>query len=225
MNRSIHSKFLAFLLALVMVFSMLPVTAFAEDTVTYTKVTEALDDWTGEYLLVYEEQGFALDGSLETVDAANNYVGVTIAANAIQTTDHSYAVYAEAVEGGYVLKTASGKYIYHSSDANKISTTTNRDTAAKYPITFLISRIAGKLSHMVVPNAFSIPQKACHNTVIISIKIVIITPYNTIPRTMPTIATTVPIPNDTHPNILFLRASVLELAASSCACSICLRNN
>ena len=46
-------------------------------------------------------------------------------------------------------------------------------------------------------------------------------PYNTIPSTMPTIATTVPIPNDTHPNILFLRASILEFAASSCACSIC----
>ena len=95
----------------------------------------------------------------------------------------------------------------------------------KYPITFLNSRIAGKLSHMAVQNAFSIPQNVCHRTVIISIKIVIITPYNTIPSTMPTIATTVPIPNDTHPNILFLRASILEFAASSCACSICLRNN
>ena len=41
----------------------------------------------------------------------------------------------------------------------------------KYPITFLISRMAGKLSHMAVPNAFIIPQKACHRTVTISIKI------------------------------------------------------
>ena len=140
MNRSIHSKFLAFLLALVMVFSMLPVSALAaEETVTYTKVTKALDDWTGEYLLVYEEQGFALNGSLETVDAVNNYVKVTITDNAIQTKDHSIAVFAERVEGGYVLKTASGKYIYHSSDANKISTTTNQATAAKYPITFSVT--------------------------------------------------------------------------------------
>ena len=140
MNRSIHSKFLAFLLALVMVFSMLPVSALAaEETVTYTKVTKALDDWTGEYLLVYEEQGFALNGSLETVDAVNNYVKVTITDNAIQTKDHSIAVFAERVEGGYVLKTASGQYIYHSSDANKISTTTNQATAAKYPITFKVT--------------------------------------------------------------------------------------
>lgn len=39
MNRSIHSKFLAFLLALVMVFSMLPVSALAaEETATWSKV-------------------------------------------------------------------------------------------------------------------------------------------------------------------------------------------
>ena len=140
MNRSSHSRFLSFLLALVMVFSVFPAPAMAaEGTVTYTKVTQALDDWTGEYLLVYEEQGFALDGSLETVDAVNNYKEVTIADNTIQTTDDSFAVFAEAVEGGYVLKTASGQYIYHSSDANKISTTTNRDTAAKYPITFSVT--------------------------------------------------------------------------------------
>ena len=61
------SKFLAFVLALVMVFSMLPVSALAaEETVTYTKVTKALDDWTGEYLLVYEEQGFALERGRNT---------------------------------------------------------------------------------------------------------------------------------------------------------------
>ena len=39
MNRSIPSKFLAFVLALVMVFSMLPVSVFAEETVTFTKIT------------------------------------------------------------------------------------------------------------------------------------------------------------------------------------------
>ena len=68
MNAMKHVRVLSsLLLALVMVFSVFPAPAMAaEGTVTYTKVTQDLDDWTGEYLLVYEEQGFALERGRNT---------------------------------------------------------------------------------------------------------------------------------------------------------------
>ena len=135
-------RFLSLLMALVMVLSLLPALALAEDeeaaSVTYKKVTTAPDDWSGEYLLVYEAGNAALDGSLTTIDAAKNYKVITINDDSITVPDHSISVFLEAVEGGYVLKAANGQYLYHSSDANKISTTTNQSTAANYPITLTV---------------------------------------------------------------------------------------
>ena len=135
MKQSLRSRVSAFVMALVMVFSLIPTTAFAADSVTYTKVTEAPADWSGEYLLVYEEGSKVFDGSLTAPDAVNNYQDVTITDDSITVADNSIAVYLEAVSGGYVLKSASGKYLYHSADANKLSSTDNQATAAKYPIT------------------------------------------------------------------------------------------
>ena len=135
MKQSLRSRVSAFVMALVMVFSLIPTTAFAADSVTYTKVTEAPADWSGEYLLVYEEGSKVFDGSLTVPDAVNNYQDVTITDDSITVADNSIAVYLEAVSGGYVLKSASGKYLYHSADANKLSSTDNQATAAKYPIT------------------------------------------------------------------------------------------
>ena len=54
MKHSNFSRFLSVLLALVMVLSMFPATVFAADSATYTRVTADQDDWSGEYLLVYE---------------------------------------------------------------------------------------------------------------------------------------------------------------------------
>lgn len=73
MNRSIPSKFLAFALALVMVFSMLPVSVFAEETVTFTKITTLEELTTGTYVLV-TEKGYApgvLDDSWITAAAVS----------------------------------------------------------------------------------------------------------------------------------------------------------
>ena len=73
MNRSIPSKFLAFVLALVMVFSMLPVSVFAEETVTFTKITTLEELTTGTYVLV-TEKGYApgvLDGTWITAAAVS----------------------------------------------------------------------------------------------------------------------------------------------------------
>ena len=138
MKHSNFSRFLSVLLALVMVLSMFPATVFAAESATYTRVTADQDDWSGEYLLVYEMGSLAFDGSLSTPDAVNNYQAVTIDGDTI-TADPGIAVTIEAVDGGYVLKSASGLYLYHSSDANKLSATENQSTAAKYPLTISVT--------------------------------------------------------------------------------------
>ena len=139
MKRSNPSRLLSLLLVLAMVLAMFPMTVFAaEDTATYAKVTEDQTDWSGKYLLVYESGSLAFDGSLSTVDAVNNYTSVTISDSTI-TASSSIAVTIEAVDGGYVMKSASGLYLYHSSDANKLSSTENQSTAAKYPLTISVT--------------------------------------------------------------------------------------
>ena len=89
MNRSIPSKFLAFVLALVMVFSMLPVSVFAEETVTFTKITTLGELTTGTYVLV-TEKGYApgvFDGSS------------WITATAVSTPDSSSPRWTITVDG------------------------------------------------------------------------------------------------------------------------------
>ena len=131
-----RNKILSVLLILAMVITMMPTIAFAGTDVTYTKVTEAPEDWSGEYLLVYEEGNVILDGSLETIDAVNNTSAVTISDNSITMDDNSKSVTIEAVEGGgYVMKSASGKYLYAPSDKNAMSASADKSTAAKYPLT------------------------------------------------------------------------------------------
>lgn len=72
----------------------------------YTKVTEDLTDWTGTYLIVYEPEGKALDGSLGSgLDKAFNTVNVTPVDGKIEGTSlvDNAAITIEAVEGGYAL--------------------------------------------------------------------------------------------------------------------------
>lgn len=146
MKKRTHGRALAWILVVSLVLSLvlpvLPTPAFAADAVTYEKVTQAPEDWSGEYLLVYEPDQLALDSSLEKVDAVNNYKNVQIVDNSITLPDHTLSVFVEKIDGqdGYVLKTATDQYIYYPSDTakNAIETTMNKDTAAKYPITFTV---------------------------------------------------------------------------------------
>ena len=134
------SKLLSALLALAMLLTLLPTAAFAAgETGTYSKVTEDQDDWTGEYLLVYEggTTSYVFDGSLSKLDAVNNYVEISADGDSI-TTQRDYAITVEAVEGGYVIKAANGSYIYSPSESNTLTTSPNQETAAKYPITFSV---------------------------------------------------------------------------------------
>ncbi len=86
----------------------------------YVKVTENLNDWSGDYLIVYEDGNLAFNGGLETLDAIGNSIDVTIANDVIAsnaTTDAAKFTI-EAVTDGYSIKSASGKYMGRESNAN-----------------------------------------------------------------------------------------------------------
>lgn len=88
----------------------------------FVKVTSAPSDWSGTYLIVCEEANVAFKGSI-TADATGANVSVTISSGVIAATDDlkKEVVTIAAVEGGYSVKTASGKYIYGIASSNKLN--------------------------------------------------------------------------------------------------------
>ncbi|MGM9671367.1 MAG: S-layer homology domain-containing protein [Oscillospiraceae bacterium] len=156
MKTRTRSRLLALLLVLVMVMTLLPTAAFAAETaggtVTATKVTSAPEDWSGEYLLVYEDGNCVLDGSLEKIDDVNNTKAAQLN-NGTATADATAVVTVEKVEGGYVMKTVSGYYLYTPSDKNTLAATQNKDTAASHPLTLSVGAagetdIVSEAAHM-----------------------------------------------------------------------------
>lgn len=99
------------------------------DAKYYVKVTSAPSDWSGQYLIVYEgeEGNLAFDGSLTTLDAVNDYKEVTISGNGIESNDEVNAISftIESSGSGYNIKSASGYYIYQTSDANGLKSSTS----------------------------------------------------------------------------------------------------
>ena len=90
----------------------------------YVKVTENLTDWSGAYLIVYENGSLAFDGGLTTLDATGNTISVTIENNTIAATETVDAAMftIAAVEGGYSIRSASGYYIGQTTDDNGLKT-------------------------------------------------------------------------------------------------------
>lgn len=98
---------------------------------TFTKVTKTnLADYSGTYLLVYEEGNVAFDGSLTDLDETNNTQAVTIENDAI-TASVDIAFTIAKVEGGYSIQSASGKFIGRSATSNGL------DTADEYNANYL----------------------------------------------------------------------------------------
>lgn len=94
---------------------------FARSTTTYyTKVTSTDDITDGQYLIVYETDGVAFDGSLSTLDAANNYISVTISNNQIPVTTTTTASEFTIDKTAGTIKSASGLYIGRTADANEL---------------------------------------------------------------------------------------------------------
>lgn len=99
----------------------------------YVKVTSEPTDWSGQYLIINEEELKAFDGSLQNLDVANDFIIVTIDNNRILSTpdiDNSSFTISQ-ISGGYSILSASGFYIYQESDANGLKsseTTTGTNT-------------------------------------------------------------------------------------------------
>ena len=116
------TRWFALLLAVAMVFSILPTAVFAEGkTQTYTKVTAAPKDWSGTYLIVSEGDSLIMDGSLTNLDVEGNKVDVTITEGKITGDYAKYAFTIAPMEGGYSVQSASGKYISGKSGRNKLN--------------------------------------------------------------------------------------------------------
>ena len=89
---------------------------------TFTKITATnLADYSGTYLLVYEDGNVAFDGSLTDLDETNNTQAVTIENDAI-TASVDIAFTIAKVDGGYSIQSASGKFIGRSANSNGLNT-------------------------------------------------------------------------------------------------------
>ena len=95
---------------------------FSVQAQNYVKVTSAPADWSGDYLIVYEAGNVAFNGSLTTLDAANNNVEVVINGDNIAATDATNAIKFTITksETSYTIKSASGYYIGNTADSNKL---------------------------------------------------------------------------------------------------------
>ena len=96
-------------------------TKAAGATSYFVKVTETPTDWSGTYLIVYETDNVAFDGSLTTLDAVNNTVSVEISNNKIEATDKlmkSVFTIEPSTTGKYSIKAANGSYIGRSKSDN-----------------------------------------------------------------------------------------------------------
>ena len=108
----------------------------------YKRVTAALTDWSGDYLIAYDKETFA-DGRIGgTSGMGKQYAKATPGAtdwvddNTIAATwGDTYKVTLVPVEGGYVMQTKDGNYNYQTKNDNGLASSANINTAAAYPIT------------------------------------------------------------------------------------------
>ena len=124
MKTPVRTRLLSALLSLVMLVSLLPVSVFAAEPAsgTWEKVTEAQEDWSGQYLIVYEKGSLIMDGSLSALDKEGNKVDVTITDGKIVGDYAKYAFTIAPMTGGWSIQSASGKYMAGKSGSNKIIT-------------------------------------------------------------------------------------------------------
>ena len=89
----------------------------------YVKVDGALNDWSGEYLIVYEDDNIAFNGGLDELDVANNTISVDIVDGKIaknsDTEDVQFTI-AKLENDNYSIKSASGYYIGNNTTGNNL---------------------------------------------------------------------------------------------------------
>lgn len=90
----------------------------------YVKVTSTDDLVDGTYIIVYKDEKVAFDGSLEALDAINNYINVTtiLGGDMVVATDavNAASFKIKSSDDGYSIKNANGYYIGNTSDANAL---------------------------------------------------------------------------------------------------------
>ena len=103
-----------------------------EVTYEYQKITDSLADYSGQYLIVYEDGNAAFNGGLSTLDATNNKISVTIDNDTIEsnaTTDAASFTIAKSENSGgtqyYSIKSSSGYYIGRSAYSNGLDSSSS----------------------------------------------------------------------------------------------------
>ena len=95
----------------------------------YVKVTSAPDDWSGTYLIVYEDGKLAMNGALEALDATKNTIAVTITDGVITDSDEANAAAFTITKAdkGYVIKNAKGMSIGQTANSNGLLSSASTD--------------------------------------------------------------------------------------------------
>ena len=93
----------------------------------FVKVTSNDELVDGAYLIVYEDGSVAFDGSLETLDATENKISVTIDNDAIVASETTKASLFKIQTNNQIstIMSASGLYIGQTSDANGLASNDN----------------------------------------------------------------------------------------------------
>ena len=99
----------------------------------FTKITSTAELTDGDYLIVCESQKVAFNGNLETLDATNNNINVTISNNTIASSDATNSAVFTYDATNKTLLSNSGKYIGRTTNSNGLEANT---TAMTNTITF-----------------------------------------------------------------------------------------
>ncbi len=92
----------------------------------YVKVISEPSDWSGEYVIVYEDKSEIFDGSLTTLDAISNYQSVSITDFTIPAAQGENYRFMIAKSGtDYTIQSASGYYIGETANSNGLNSSTS----------------------------------------------------------------------------------------------------
>ena len=104
----------------------------------FEKVESSQSDWSGFYLIVYEETSVAYNGSLTSTNLDNtpNTIGVTISSSTIEhnTTTDALMFKIEKNNSYYTIRSASGYYIGRTGDSNGLDISS--ETKYNHTITY-----------------------------------------------------------------------------------------
>ena len=136
MNTTTRSRLLAWLLTIAMVLTLVPTVAFAAETATYTKVTDASTLAAGDKVVIVAND---YDYALGTNQKKNNRdaVAVTKTDNTVAVTDAVQVLTLEAGtnEGTFAFNTGSGYLYAASSSSNHLKTESALSDNSSWAIT------------------------------------------------------------------------------------------